>query len=154
MSDLCCPSAALEMQLFIGFHLTSKLTTLAIWTFWMSVGFFKQLERLEGWGMEGVGSGFRYPPEQPGPAMNWTSSPMGPSPQHKTTTRWRRCLRAVLRMFNCWITLLQSCTFFSHRHDGNIAMFWDTFIIMAYLWPCEMHTNCTVVQELGGYWGQ
>ena len=37
----------------------------------------------------------RYPLEQPGPALNWTSSLMG---AQTPTTWWRRCLWAVLHI--------------------------------------------------------
>ena len=50
-------------------------------------------------------------PEQPaaGLAMNRNSSPMGPRPQHKSTTWWRRCLRAVLHILGP-ITVPDSCS--------------------------------------------
>ena len=34
----------------------------------------------------GMGSGFMYPPESPGPAINQISAPMGLRPQHKSIT--------------------------------------------------------------------
>ena len=41
----------------------------------------------DGGGVEGMGGRFRYPPEQPRPTMNQTSSPLDPRPQHRSSTQ-------------------------------------------------------------------
>ena len=48
---------------------------------------YKEMGAWVGVGMKGMSSGFRYSPDKPGPPINWTSSPIGPRPQHKSTTQ-------------------------------------------------------------------